>query len=623
MKKTLSILLTLTMLVSLSVPAFAATTDTTNSGYVVVTEDFSAVTNHNKVSKDVNGGTDVTSIGNQFYKNSKTNVIGGSDWIFKANTASYNLSHADAYVGEDGKLYVNGGGSGFASYPDRRASVYYNGDYSKVGNNFKITFDFNKSVNVGTCVKFMLSENVANYYALNMETGANSKVWNLYKVEDNVITTLASSPETIGSSAENKDGTGGTDAGTITVVYDNGKISWDIVANRFSGEDMEYHNTGSYTDPNPFNALPSECKIGFSTNNTNFGAFAKIDNVKFSYSVPCIAEDFNSFTTASGIANTAEVKETQITGTDFWLDSKSTPLDAKLTATAADVIAYSGVKTTGLRLQYDNASLFSHYRQMDFAEYRGDCSGLGDDYTISFDYYSNFARNSAYFLFGAAADNDGKLIYDDYYVFMINGLAEANRYNGASVTDIPSWEIRRVQGEDTLVDVYAQSENEFDYDAAANSGVSGYKNLTGKGTTAANVTLTVKNGVATVTVLGKIGTTETYRDTESFDVSTIAGNHFAFSSGSEKTAAFYDNILVEANDDPVEYKDGKVYIVGGKFASRGGVALFALNDGTYRIENVTMNTHEKKVMNVPENATKMFFWRDFSTVRPLVASIEF
>ena len=626
MKRNLKKAITALLAAIIAASAFAASaaTVTPNSGYVVISEDFSAVTNHTKVSTVVNGGTEVTSIGNQFYKNSRENKIGDSDWVFKT-PSEYNLGNADAYISEDGGLMVNGGSSILSgSFTARIASVYYDGDYSKVGNDFKISFDFNKaSVNNEFSVKFMLSEDVNSYYALNMETGTGKNVWNLYKVTKGAYTVLASSTETISAYSNVCDA---IKSGTVTVVYSSGKISWNINATRHGVG--AYTNTGSYTDSDPFTTAPSNCKVGFSSNGS-FGQFAKVDNVVFSYAVSNISENFeNENFSTDKVANTTASSRTQITGTDFYVTTKANSLNAKLSANKESVKDDSGVTSNRLKLSYA-ASIWNkdQINRHDFAEYRGDYTGIRDNYTISFDYCTTAARNGAVFLFGLPANDADNYEYNDYYALVFSGETVLSTYvDGGEATaekPVPSWEIRKMDT-NTWSDTIVKSDNGFALEKSTNNNSDARFTINKYGTKVANVVINVNNGVVTVTVNGITAGKTKYSDTKTFTLKApMAGNHFAFTNCSkDNSAGYFDNIVVNTDNADIESDGNKVYINSGKFALDEGSLLFYNNDGTCTLNPIKMNTFETHKIAIPSGTKKIFFWKDLDTIIPITESID-
>ena len=628
MKKNLKVMLSI-MLIAIfafsAVTAGAATVDTSNSGYVVISEDFSAVTDHTKVSTAVNGGTEVTSIGNQFYKNSRVNKIGDSDWVFKT-PSEYNLGNADAYISENGELMINSGSSILSgTYTARIASVYYDGDYSKVGNDFKISFDFNKaSVSNEFSVKFMLSEDVNSYYALNMETGTGRNVWNLYKVTKGTYSLLTSSAETISAYSNVCDA---IKSGTVTVVYSSGKISWNINATRHGAG--AYTNMGSYTDSTPFTTAPSNCAIGFSSNGS-FGQFAKVDNVVFSYAVSNISENFeNENISTDEVANTTASSRTQITGTDYYVTTKANSLNAKLTANKENVKDDSAVTSNRLKLSYKNASIWNQdqINKHDFAEYRGDYTGIRDNYTISFDYCTTTARNSAVFLFGLPANDADNYEYNDYYALVFSGETDLSTYvTGGEATaekPVPSWEIRKMDT-DTWSDTIVKSDNGFALETSTNTNSDARFTINKYGTKVANVVINVNNGAVTVTVNGTIANKTKYSDTKTFTLQApMAGNHFAFSNCSKDgSAGYFDNIVVNTYNAGIESDGNKVYINSGKFPLESGTVLFSLADGTFTARNIDIETFKICEETIPEGTNRIFFWKDLDTLVPLAESIN-
>ena len=629
MKRKLKKAITALLAAIIAASAFAASaaTVTPNSGYVVISEDFSAVTNHTKVSTVVNGGTEVNSIDNQYYKNSRENKIGDSDWMFKT-PSEYNLSNADAYISEDGGLMVNGGSSILTSqYGARMASVYYDGDYSKVGNDFKISFDFNKaSVNNEFSVKFMLSEDVNSHYSLNMETGKGKNVWNLYKVTKGDYTVLASSTETISAYSNVCDA---IKSGTVTVVYSSGKISWNINAKRHGHGDVTYNYTGSYTDSDPFTTAPSNCKVGFSSNGS-FGQFAKVDNVVFSYAVSNISENFeNENFSVNIVANTTASSRTQITGTDFYVTTKANSLNAKLSANKESVKDDSGVKSNRLKLSYANASIWNkdQINRHDFAEYRGDYAGIRDNYTISFDYCTTTARNSAVFLFGLPANDSDNYEYNDYYALVFSGENDLSAYvlGGEATAEkpVPSWEIRKMDT-NTWSDTIVKSDNGFALEKSTDVNSDARFTINKYGTKVANVVINVNNGVVTVTINGTISNKTKYSDTKTFTLKApMAGNHFAFSNCSKDgSAGYFDNIVVNTDNADIESDGNKVYINSGKFALDEGSLLFYNNTGTCTLNPIEMDTFETHSIAIPSGTKKVFFWKDLGTIIPITESID-
>lgn len=617
MKRNLKKAITALLAAIIAASAFAASaaTVTPNSGYTVVTEDFSAVTDHNKVSYKVNGNTNATAISNTFYKSSRTNQIGDSNWVFKT-TGEYNPTNADAYISDDGALMINGGSVSFTSFADRLISVYYNGDYSNVGNDFKISYDFSKSVNVGAAVKFMISEDAKSYYALNMETKDGSNVWNLYKMTNGTPTVLASSKEKITATTDNT-GNGGTNAGNITVAYNSGKISWNITANRYGN--IPYTNSGSYTDSAPFTLAPSAAKIGFSANNcSTIGTFATVDNVKFSYATANVSENFEGSDIVSGttFANSKESKETRtnITGTDFYVTTRNNPMANRLEAT---------VDSNKLKLNYKDYSVWKFANRQDFAEYRGSYDGIRDNYTISFDYNTTTARNTGIFMFGMPENAADNYIYNDYYVFVFSGVSDVNYYvqNGEATAEkpIPSWEIRHMQGGDTYSDTLVKSDHTFfaPADSDALSTINKY------GTKSANVKLNVNGNTVTVTVTATAAD-GAYSDTKAFNLtSDMAGNHFAFSNASSNGATgYFDNITVTTTQSAIESDADNLYINSGKFALGDGSLLFYNNDGTCTLNPIEMDTFETHTIAIPSGTKKIFFWKDLDTIIPITESID-
>ncbi|MBE7038009.1 MAG: hypothetical protein E7404_03805 [Ruminococcaceae bacterium] len=625
MKRCLKIMLAVMLVMTMIIPTLAvnAATVTTNKGYVLVEEDFESF----GATEQMNYSTMTTET---------EYPIGGENtkWVLQTNSGKI-FNYTNAFITNSGTetspnmaLSLSSGGLVFESDITRRSAVYYNGDYSKVGNNFKISFNFKKStIKLGTAVKFMLSDDIKSYYALNFEGKADRPVWNLYKVTNNgTPEVLVSSPETI--SITSGTNFNAVNNGSVTIVYDNGKISWEIDANRYSLG--AYKHTGTYTDATPFSAKPSECKFGFSTDTGNSATtLASFDNIKFSYSVSNISEDFSGegITKDTAFANESGVQSvrTNITGTDLYVTTRRVSNVGRL-------IAKVDSTENKLNISYTNASMFNinQVNKLDFVEYRGsDFEGVGENYTISFDYTSGQSANAGYFIFGLENNGEEDFEYNDYYVLAFSGKGEvANHINNNEYT-IPGWEIRKMTGGDTWSDTIVSSDYTITHDPNA-EGASVDNTIKGTSIKEASVILTVNNGVATVTV--DHAKDDGTPDVKTFNI-TPKGNRFGFShggtfAGSESASPHsidFDNIVLTANKKAVEPIDGKVYVYGGKFAQKAGMLLFEVPNGnnvSYHTAPITLTTHEQATANIPEGASKVFFWNNFENIYPLNPSVE-
>ncbi len=643
MKRNLKKAITALLAAIIAASAFAASaaTVTPNSGYTVVTEDFSKVKNNAKVSetRDADGDGVVDSQ----YKESTIYPIGDSDWALKTCTASgqSNTGDTDAWIANNTLSFATnnntdadgfGGSSNGYIVVQRRSVVYYNGDYSDMGNSFKIKYDYTKSINCGLTVKFMISDDIRRYYALNME-GKAGAVWTLYKVENAIPTVLAKSDATI-TATNNKAGSGSTNKGTITVAYDNGKIMWNINANRFGN--YSYIDSGSYTDTTPFAVAASACKIGFSTNG-NKGQWGTLKNITISYATANVSENFEGLGIVSDtiFANTTTGSRTQITGTDFYVTTRENSLGAKLSAkVVGNVKDDFGTTSTRLEMTYPSW-IFSkdQINKLDFVEYRGDYTGIRDNYTISFDYAAGSARNSAALLFGLPANDADNYEYNDYYALVFNGESALKWYEDGNVTTVPSWEIRKMDtntwsGTDkaSWPGTIAASDSTFSKETKpeTSSAADDYVYTMAKyGTKAANVTVNVNRNTVTVSVSGIKSNKERYTDTKTF-TATLAGNHFAFLNNSAyKTfVGYFDNISVTTTQSAIESDADNLYINSGKFALGDGSLLFYNNDGTCTLNPIKMNTFETHKIAIPSGTKKIFFWKDLDTIIPITESID-
>jgi len=225
-------------------------------GYDTSAEDITLVKNEGVTSKDIAG-----------------------DWKLRTYKSLDYVNNSKVAIVDGKALKITPSGRAYTA-PDFPV-VEYQGDYSKLGNNFAIEFDVHKnSVYEGTGVKFMIHNDGKNYYALWLNGGIEENYrWTFVRVVNNEVVYTKngdsfSANATAGSGALHQ-------KNHVTVKYDNDNISWDI--NGFSYAGIAYSAFDNYTDSSKFTVSPSNTTIAFGNSSGNLGVTATFDNIAIKY----------------------------------------------------------------------------------------------------------------------------------------------------------------------------------------------------------------------------------------------------------------------------------------------------------------------------------------------------
>ncbi|MBE7059325.1 MAG: S-layer homology domain-containing protein [Ruminococcaceae bacterium] len=181
-------------------------------------------------------------------------------------------------------LETTGVSSSYTSYVNRVACVAYTGDYSGVGDTYRIKFHFDKygdngvqtaDTNVGFGVRFANDTDVHSYYRLWF-TGAgdgDKNIWTFAKISRGTVTeATVKSEETWSNASATANGGGILMTADVEIIVSGENISWNINGLRYG--DFEYVSGGSFYDSNPYDAKT----VGFSQ--TNGSSTYTLENAK-------------------------------------------------------------------------------------------------------------------------------------------------------------------------------------------------------------------------------------------------------------------------------------------------------------------------------------------------------
>ncbi len=202
-------------------------------------------------------------------------------------------------------LEMTGIGTSIQNYRNRVASIGYTGDYSGIGDTYRIKFHFDKDgdltphssdTNVGYGVRFANDFETHSYYLLwfNGSGDGSKNIWSFNKIlRGSSVEATVLSEETFNSATATTNGGGIIMSGDVEIVVSGGSISWTVNGLRYG--DFDCISGGSYYDSNPFTAKG----VSFAQSNgssTYTLESAKPSNVKVSLTDDFTIENVEEYT---------------------------------------------------------------------------------------------------------------------------------------------------------------------------------------------------------------------------------------------------------------------------------------------------------------------------------------